>query len=119
MTSDIPLQKIQNEVTDGLLGCLMILCRIHGVAISSDALTAGLPLHEGRLSPALFKRAAERANFASSVLKKPLASIRSEFIPAILLLEQEDACLLIGWDVEKSMRASFSQNWVMQKYWYP
>ena len=69
MTSDIPLQKIQNEVTDGLLGCLMILCRIHGVAISSDALTAGLPLHEGRLSPALFKRAAERANFASSVLK--------------------------------------------------
>jgi ATP-binding cassette subfamily C protein LapB len=48
------------------------------------------------MTPALFKRAAERANLAVSTLKKPFNQIRSEFLPVTLLLEDEEACMLTG-----------------------
>ena len=92
---------MQNDVTDTLLESLLLICRMNGVAISRDALMAGLPLKEGRLSPNLVKRAAARANLVSNILKKPLPAIRSEFLPVILLLEEEEACLLLGWDEDK------------------
>lgn len=92
---------MQNDVTDTLLESLLLICRMNGVAISRDALMAGLPLKEGHLSPNLVKRAAARANLVSNILKKPLPAIRSEFLPVILLLEEEEACLLLGWDDEK------------------
>ncbi len=90
-----------HQVQDSLLECLSVVCRMHGITISQDALIAGLPLNKGRLSPALFKRAAERANLASNVLKKPLEAIQAEFLPVILLLQNEEACLFLGWDAEK------------------
>jgi len=103
---DLPIEmqpiKMQNEFADSLLDSLLIICRMHGIAISKDALIAGLPLREGRITPALVKRAAERANLVSNVLKKPLNAIRSEFTPAILLLAQEEACLFLGWDASKA-----------------
>ena len=92
---------MQNDIADTLLECLLLVCRMNGVAISRDALIAGLPLKEGRLSPALVKRAAARANLVSNILKKPLQAIRGEFMPVILLLEEQDACLLLGWDEQK------------------
>lgn len=92
---------VQENMTDTLLECLMIICRFNGVAISKNALTAGLPLTDGRLTPLLVKRAAQRANLASTVLKRPLEAIRSEFLPVILLLDQEEACLLVGWDDDR------------------
>ena len=45
---------------DELLECLVFLTRFYGVPNSQDALTTGLPLVSGRLSTALFSRAAER-----------------------------------------------------------
>src|SRR5689334_2704233 len=101
MIPDNLSSKVQSEVVDSLLESLLILCRINGIAITKGALAAGLPLRNGRITPALISRAAARANLVSSVLKKPLEAIRSEFVPAILLLEGEEACLLLGWDAEK------------------
>ncbi len=101
LSNEMPLATAQSNVTDSLLDCLSIVCRMYGIAISKDALAAGLPLRNGRISPALFKRAAERANLVSNVLKKPLNAIRTEFMPAILLLKQEEACLFLGWDADK------------------
>jgi len=92
---------MHNDLIDTLLESLMILCRLHGVAITDDALTGGLPLREGRFTPLLFKRAAERANLVTNILKKPLKAIRSEFTPAVLLLKTEEACLFLGWDADK------------------
>jgi ATP-binding cassette, subfamily C, bacterial LapB len=96
------LEALRGDDADSLLSCLQISCRMHGIAISKDALAAGLPLHNGRITPSLIKRAAERANLVSSVLKKPLKQIHSEFTPAILLLKDEEACLFLGWDDSKS-----------------
>jgi ATP-binding cassette, subfamily C, bacterial LapB len=93
--------KATNEVVDSLLGSLLVICRMYGIATSKDALIAGLPLQQGRITPGLAKRAAERANLVCNVLKKSLNAIRGEFTPAILLLQEEEACLFLGWDADK------------------
>lgn len=100
--SDETLEALQSDVKDSLLSCMQISCRLHGIAISKDALAAGLPLSNGRITPSLVKRAAERANLVSKVLKKPLKHIHAEFTPAILLLKEEEACLFLGWDGDKT-----------------
>ncbi len=95
------LASTKQESADSLLACLLVICRIHGIAITKDALSAGLPLNEGRITPALVKRAVSRAKMVSNILKKPLDSIRSEFMPSILLLKDEEACVILGWDADK------------------
>ena len=79
---------------DTLLGCLMLACRANQVATSADALVAGLPLRNGKMTLAIYKRAAERANLAVTTLKKPLNQIRSEILPVTLLLNDNEACKL-------------------------
>ena len=88
----------------------MLLCQMNGVAMTRDALISGLPLRDGKLTPALFKRASERANLVSKILKKPFDRIQAELLPAVLLLNNEEACVLLGWDAErKNARVIFPE----------
>ena len=57
------------EVRDPLLGCLEIICKLHTRSFSAAAVTAGLPLIEGRLTPSLMSRAAEQVGFSAKVQK--------------------------------------------------
>jgi ATP-binding cassette, subfamily C, bacterial LapB len=100
--TDSTLEALRGDEADSLLSCLQISCRMHGIAISKDALVAGLPLSNGHMTPSLIKRAAERANLVSNVLKKPLKQIHAEFTPAILLLKDEEACLFLGWNESRT-----------------
>jgi ATP-binding cassette subfamily C protein LapB len=84
---------------DSLLDSLVLICRIQGLATSKDALISGLPLRSGKMTPALLKRSAERVNLVVTTLKKPLNKLRPEFLPAILLLKDEEACVLTKLDV--------------------
>jgi ATP-binding cassette subfamily C protein LapB len=52
------------------------------------------------LTPALFARAAARAGFSSKVVRRPLLEIDEALMPVILLLQDNSACLLLGWDQE-------------------
>ena len=92
------LAEQQGGINDSLLGCLLLACRAHQVATTKDALIAGLPLRDGKMTPALFKRAAERTNLVVTILKKPINQIRSEFLPVTLLLKSDEACQLVGID---------------------
>jgi ATP-binding cassette subfamily C protein LapB len=92
----LPLIENQTNEDDSLLGCLLLACRAHQIATTRDALSAGLPLRNGKITPTLFKRAAERANLAVTILKKPLNQIRAEFFPVTLLLSNDEACTLTG-----------------------
>jgi ATP-binding cassette subfamily C protein LapB len=83
---------------DPLLDCLVELTRIHGRPSTRAALSAGLPLAKSGLTPSLFARAAARAGFASKVLRRPLDRLDAAVLPAILLLEGNEACVLLGWD---------------------
>lgn len=85
---------------DSLLGCLEIICSIHSRPVSAAALTTGLPLEKGRLTPATFVRAAARGNFSARLVRKKLSDISKYTLPCILLLEGNKACLLISRDDE-------------------
>jgi len=83
---------------DPLLDCLVEVTRLHGVTATAQALSAGLPLESHRLTPALLPRAAARAQLSARVVKRGLADIPADLLPAILLLRGERACLLLRKD---------------------
>jgi ATP-binding cassette subfamily C protein LapB len=83
---------------DPLLDCLVELTRIHGRPSTRASLASGLPMSKGVLTPSLFARAAARAGFASKILRRPLDKLDEAVLPAILLLEGDDACVLLGWE---------------------
>ncbi len=76
----------------------MELTRIHGRASTRAALSAGLPIPKQGLTPSLFPRAASRAGFSSKVVRRALDKIDNALLPVILLLNGNEACLLLGWD---------------------
>jgi len=93
------LDQVKSDGTgDSLLDSLALICRLYGVATSKDALVSGLPLRNGKMTPALVKRSADRVNLAVTILKKPLNEIRPEFLPAILLLKDEEGCVITRLD---------------------
>ena len=106
--SDIKAQQQQQDVTeewkhptdgsafdDPLLDCLVFLTRYYGRVHSHDALRAGLPLENHRLTPELFLRAAERAQLSARVVQRPIEKISSLVLPAVLLLNNRQSCVLM------------------------
>jgi len=79
---------------DPLLACLTLLARTHDRPTSAEALRAGLPLVDNRLTPELFVRAAARVGLSAQVVKRPLRRISHLVLPAVLLLRDESALLL-------------------------
>ena len=83
---------------DPLLQCLLALCRFHGSASTPEALVSGLPLDAGGLlAPGLFARAASRAGLVSRTRPLAVEQLEPELLPAVVLLKNERACLLMGW----------------------
>ena len=62
---------------------------------SPEALKAGLPLEDGRLTPDLALRAAARAGLSARLVRRELARISDLTLPCILLLEGRGACVLV------------------------
>ena len=81
---------------DELLACLLVLAKSHGENLTRDGALAGLPIENGRLTPSLFARAAHRAGLSSKIVRQALPALKSELFPAILLLKDECACVLLG-----------------------
>lgn len=83
---------------DPLLDCLVELTRLHGRPSTRAALSAGLPLEGGCLTPSLFARAAARAGLSSRIVRRQLGDIDAALLPVILLLKGDQACVLLGWN---------------------
>ncbi len=84
-----------SSLDDPLLGCLETLTKILHKPHSAHSLTAGLPLVDNKLTPKLFSRAAERAGLSSKVVKRSLDKISNLVLPAVILLENSAACILL------------------------
>jgi ATP-binding cassette subfamily C protein LapB len=82
---------------DPLLDGLLILCKQHGCAASRASLSAGLPLSEQRLSPALLPRAAARAGLQGRIIKRKLEVIPALNLPVLLLLKEGRSAVLAKW----------------------
>jgi ATP-binding cassette subfamily C protein LapB len=85
---------------DALLHSLIYVSRYYGLSNSPEALVNGLPLADGQLTPFLFTRAASRAGLLAQEHKKSLADISNISLPAVLLLESGQACVLLSIDTE-------------------
>jgi len=81
---------------DPLLACLILLTRHYERPRSADALLTGLPLVDGRLTPALFLRAAAKADLAAQVVRRPLKSLHPAMLPAVLLTRGRGALLVMS-----------------------
>jgi len=108
-------QSAQRYHGDPLLDSLVIFSKLQSRPYTREALIAGLPVEDGRNTPALFSpksskslfsRAASRAGFKTKLLKSPLQEINPLLLPCILLLngkksaEDVGACILLGFDDE-------------------
>jgi ATP-binding cassette subfamily C protein LapB len=97
-TGQLPPGTDPDIQDDPLADCLVQLARLHDRPVSRAALTAGLPLVNNRLTVELFKRAAGRAGMAARVLKRPLRNMSNLELPAVLLLQDYRACILLSVD---------------------
>lgn len=89
---------------DELLECLRVVARVHEHDVSRETLTAGLPLEEGRLTPGIFARAAQRAGLSARHTQCRLVQLNAALMPVVLLLEPGRSCVLASLDV-KARRA--------------
>ncbi len=84
--------------TDALLDCLVEACRLHGHSATRASLAAGLPLVNGRLPLDLAERAAARAGMYTKLERVTPEAVDPAALPAILVLKDNKACILIGWE---------------------
>lgn len=87
----------QGQPNTSLLESLVIVARSHGSTVTLTSLTAGLPM-AGALTPSVFSRAARRANLSSRWVQHDLERLNQALFPVILLLNQDQACVLLSLD---------------------
>ncbi|MBD3896108.1 type I secretion system permease/ATPase [Halomonas sp. ML-15] len=93
-----------------MLECLRVVARAHDQEMGRDALVAGLPLEEGRLTPGVFPRAAARAGLAARHARSRLVQLNPALMPVVVLLEPGRACVLVSLDVKaRSARVVFPE----------
>ena len=86
----------ESTVVDPLLECLVFLTAHYGRARSGQAITAGLAYGEDNMGPALFCEAAERIDLKAKIVKRDkIKKILAPVLPAVLILKDEQACVLL------------------------
>ena len=83
---------------DALAASLTWLAAYHGRAVSREALLGGLPILDGRLSVALYDRAARRAGLETEAVKRSIADIPAMVLPAVLIMKDGSALLMLAID---------------------
>src|SRR5262245_54918658 len=83
---------------DSLADALLYLAAHHGRALSREALLAGLPIENGRLSAALFARAAQRARLETEPVKRTIRDIPALVLPAVLVMRDGSSLILSNLD---------------------
>lgn len=87
---------------DPLLNSLIYVSRYYGLANSPEALINGLPLSDGKLTPFLFPRSAERAGLVAKENRSELLEISQLVMPVVLILKNGEACVLNSINEDKT-----------------
>ncbi|MEH6650695.1 MAG: type I secretion system permease/ATPase [Motiliproteus sp.] len=86
-----------------LLECLVFLTKYYGKPFSAESLSAGLPLPNGRLTPALFPRAAARGGLSAKLVEQPLDKVNDLLLPCVVTLKNGRACVLLELDRQQGL----------------
>jgi ATP-binding cassette subfamily C protein LapB len=95
---------------DPLLESVVAAARIFGIPTTREALSAGLPLENNLVTPALLPRAAARAGMTAKLARRSLNVLRPGLLPVILLLKDKQACLLLEWLPTGDARVRFPEG---------
>ncbi|MCP4338543.1 MAG: type I secretion system permease/ATPase [Desulfobulbaceae bacterium] len=104
----------QSLRSGNLAHCLVAYANIYHEPCELEAILADLPIESGAEFPdllkgaeleAVFSRVADRAGLTSKLLQRPLDKIPKLILPVILLLKDQQACILTGFD-DKRQKAS-------------
>jgi ATP-binding cassette subfamily C protein LapB len=79
---------------DALLHSMVYLTRHHGNERSADSLLDGMPI-EGLLNPDQAVRVMRAAGYNAGLMQRDIGDIHALLLPAILLLANGDACVLV------------------------
>ncbi len=119
-TSTLPIQNAATSKVwrvgehsvhfDPLLDSVVAIARIFGIATTQEALSAGLPLEANLVTPALLPRAAARAGLTARLARRSLSDLRPGLLPAILLLNDKQACVFLEWLDTGEARVRFPEN---------
>lgn len=90
------------DQTSTLLDCLLSICKQFGINTSPESLISGLPLENNILNPSNFSRAAKRVGITTKIVKKHFSQINDALLPAIILLKNNQACIINRIDREKN-----------------
>jgi ATP-binding cassette subfamily C protein LapB len=84
------------QTIDPLLSCLVFLTAHFGHAKSAQAITAGLAYDDRNMGPNLFCEAAEKAGLKAKIVHRDkIKKILSPVLPAVLILNDAQACVLM------------------------
>ncbi|MGO2232554.1 type I secretion system permease/ATPase [Marinomonas sp. UCMA 3892] len=86
------------EYPNPLLDCLVLLSKYFHNPYTSDGIASGLPITDNAMTPELFQRAAKRIGISTRFVKRPLVKIPNMVMPAVLLLRDQQACILLELD---------------------
>ena len=93
-------QSYSETPSDALLSCLLFLSKHFERPCSARVFVSGLPLENNRLTADLFPRAAERAQMEAQIHQMPLSEINTLALPVVLILENNQACVLMKLDTQ-------------------
>lgn len=97
MAKDHPAaDNIDGQNVDPLLSCLVFLTGHYGRAKSAQAITAGLAYDEKNMGPNLFCEAASGIGLRAKIVHRDkLKKIVAPVLPAVLILKNAQACVLL------------------------
>lgn len=91
----IPAPAPRGDHDDPLLAALEYLCGHFGKPFSTAAALSGLPLTDGRLTPGLVSRSADRLGLKVRLLKRKVSRVPALVAPFIVLLDDGMACVVV------------------------
>ncbi len=85
----------ENKKEDTLLESLLFLSKYHKRTASAESLIAGLAIYDSLMTPSMFEKSAKRIGLITKPVKRKLNEIDNLVLPAVLLLQNNKACILI------------------------
>lgn len=109
--NDLDKQDVQ---FDSMLDSLILLTQLYDKPYTREALSAGLPIEDGKLDAKNFPVAAERAGLTARLFKRKLEKVSKLTLPALLLLKGRQTAILLDIDefskTVKIMRPEFGDS---------
>lgn len=84
-----------------LMDCLRAVCLHYEMPFSAATALNQLPLKDGVLTPSAFERAATTMGFVCRTAKRPIEAVNKALLPAVLILENQQACVIFDYDLDK------------------